>query len=167
MPVINSNTSADTVNPADTHEVFNQSLALENYNLYSSDLPLRQALKANGDIDEGLLSAYGERCGRADVINWGYEANDNKPQLDTHDRFGHRVDLVRFHPAYHQLMDMALSAGIHSGPWRKGATHAHVQRAAKLYAIANRCRSRLPFNHDLRFGADAKINAEPCRYVAA
>lgn len=133
MPVINSNTSADTVNPADTHEVFNQSLALENYNLYSSDLPLRQALKANGDIDEGLLSAYGERCGRADVINWGYEANDNKPQLDTHDRFGHRVDLVRFHPAYHQLMDMALSAGIHSGPWRKGAKHAHVQRAALSY----------------------------------
>jgi len=133
MPVINSNADVGTVNPADTHEVFNQSLALENYNLYGSDLPLQQALKANGAIDEGVLSAYGERCGRADVINWGYEANDNKPQLDTHDRFGHRVDLVRFHPAYHQLMDMALSAGIHSGPWRAGARHAHVQRAALSY----------------------------------
>ncbi len=130
MSVTNLNVDQDGLSSTDTHDVFNQSLALENYNLYGSDVPLQQAVRANGTVDEGVLRAYGQMCGRADVINWGYEANESKPQLDTHDRFGHRVDLVRFHPAYHQLMDMALSAGIHSGPWQADAKHAHVKRAA-------------------------------------
>ncbi len=133
MSVTDSNVDINKLSPVETHEVFNQSLALENYNLYHCDAALQEAVTVNGGVDDGALSHHGERCGRADVINWGFEANENKPQLDTHDRFGHRVDLVKFHPSYHNLMDMALRAGVHSGPWQVNAKHAHVQRAALSY----------------------------------
>ncbi len=133
MSVTDSNVDINKLSPVETHEVFNQSLALENYNLYHCDVALQEAVTVNGGVDDGALSHHGERCGRADVINWGFEANENKPQLDTHDRFGHRVDLVKFHPSYHNLMDMALRAGVHSGPWQINAKHAHVQRAALSY----------------------------------
>jgi len=118
---------------AETHKVFNQSSALENYNLYQCDIPLQESLRHYGFVDATDVNDYGARCGRAEVIALGFDANENKPQLDTHDRFGHRVDLVKFHPAYHQLMDMALSEGLHSGPWQEGAKNGHLKRAALSY----------------------------------
>lgn len=120
----------------ETHEVFNQSSALENYNLYDSDIPLQEAVRFAGLLDTAEVSVHGERCGRAETIAWGFDANENKPQFDSHDRFGHRVDLVKFHPGYHQLMNMALSKGLHSGPWQAGARNAHVKRAALSYMQA-------------------------------
>ena len=117
-----------------THEVFNQSDALENTNLFEEDRALREWLSSYAPAADRLgLSAYGQRCGSAEVIGWGFDANEFKPQFDSHDRFGHRVDQVRFHPAYHQLMDMALSQGIHAMPWDGSTANAHVQRAAYSY----------------------------------
>lgn len=123
--------NSDVVN---THRVFNQSQALENTNLFDDDLALQQALaKYAPQADLASLRAYGRRCGSAEVIGWGFDANENKPQFDSHDRFGHRVDEVRFHPAYHQLMKMALEQGIHAMPWEGKLAHAHTQRAAYSY----------------------------------
>jgi putative acyl-CoA dehydrogenase len=51
----------------------------------------------------------------------------------THDRFGHRIDEVDFHPAYHELMRIALEHGLHSSPWTQPGPGAHVIRAAKYY----------------------------------
>ena len=51
----------------------------------------------------GEVSAFGAATGAAEVIRWGFEANENPPVLHTHDRFGQRRDEVAFHPAYHQL----------------------------------------------------------------
>jgi putative acyl-CoA dehydrogenase len=118
---------------AETHDVFNQAGALENYNVFSSDIPLLETLAHFGLSDTAELRAYGARCGSAEVIAWGFEANENKPQFDTHDRVGHRVDLVKFHPAYHQLMNMALSEGLHSGPWQENPKNTHLERAALSY----------------------------------
>ena len=118
---------------AETHQVFNQSSPLENYNLFASDRVLQESLSHYGVEDTEQLLAYGERCGRAEVIQWGFDANEHKPQFESHDRFGHRVDLVKFHPAYHQLMNMALTEGIHSGPWQPDAKNAHLKRAALSY----------------------------------
>lgn len=123
--------NSDVVN---THRVFNQSQALENTNLFDDDLALQQALaKYAPQAELAALRAYGQRCGSAEVIGWGFDANENKPQFDSHDRFGHRVDAVRFHPAYHQLMKMALEEGIHAMPWEGKLAHAHTQRAAYSY----------------------------------
>ena len=119
---------------AATHEVFNQSTALENHNLYAGDTALREGLaRHGGSWAEADLQRYGEVCGRPDVIEWGYRANEFKPQFDTHDRFGHRIDLVRYHPAYHELMTLALTEGLHSSPWADPRPGAHVARAAKYY----------------------------------
>ncbi|WP_111496942.1 isovaleryl-CoA dehydrogenase [Marinobacter bohaiensis] len=119
---------------ANTHEVVNQPPALENYNLYHQDRALQEGARREGaDWARDELDAYGALTGRADSIELGFLANENKPVFHTHDRFGHRLDLVKFHPAYHQLMDMGLSHGLHSSPWTDPGPGAHVARAAKYY----------------------------------
>lgn len=117
-----------------THEVFNQSRALTGHNLYAGDTALRDAVQYNGGHwAEDDLQRYGEICGRREWIERGYDANEFKPQFEPHDRIGNRVDLVRYHPSYHQLMQLALSEGLHSAPWTDPGPGAHVVRAAKYY----------------------------------
>lgn len=117
-----------------THEVHNQAVALENYNVFATDIALIKGLERfGGGASVDALSDYGRRCGSEEVIGWGFAANEFKPQLDTHDRFGHRVDQVNFHPAYHNLMFMALKQGIHALPWEGKTEAANVVRAAYCY----------------------------------
>ena len=117
-----------------THEVFNQPPALENYNLFHQDRALQEAIRREGaEWAQQELGVYGAITGRSDVIELGFQANANKPEFHTHDRFGHRIDEVRYHPAYHQLMTMGLEAGLHSTPWTDPKPGAHVARAAKYY----------------------------------
>lgn len=119
---------------ANTHQVFNQPAALSGHNLYAGDTALREALKHNGGHwGEDDLQRYGEVCGRPEMIERGYLANEHKPQLDSHDRAGNRIDKVSYHPAYHQLMQLAFSEGLHSAPWTSPKPGAHVVRAAKYY----------------------------------
>jgi putative acyl-CoA dehydrogenase len=56
-------------------------------------------------------------------------ANTHTPQLHSHDRFGHRIDQVEFHPSYHALLGSALKHRLHGTPWTEGAG-GHVERAA-------------------------------------
>ena len=85
---------------------------------------------------EPILKTFGARSGSEEVIHWGFEANENPPVLHTHDRFGHRRDEVTFHPSYHRLMDLSISAGIHSLPWLDPRPGAHVARIAHAYLIS-------------------------------
>src|SRR5690606_17911326 len=68
-----------------------------------------------------------------DGIALGFEANLNRPRLRTHDRYGHRVDEVEFHPAYHALMREAVAAGVHALSWQEPREGAHVVRAVLSY----------------------------------
>ncbi len=117
-----------------THEVINVSSELADYNLYATDTALREAVRREGAAGaEGELAAFGARIGTAAYLELGVLANRNPPELDTHDRFGHRVDLVRFHPAYHALMTTAIEEGIHCAPWAAPGAGAQVARAAMSY----------------------------------
>jgi putative acyl-CoA dehydrogenase len=119
---------------AATHEVFNQPTELVDYNLYDSDSALKESVRREGAAwAENALGAFGARAGSADTLEFGALANKNPPELDTHDRYGRRVDLVRFHPAYHALMKAAIEEGIHSSPWTEPRDGAHVARAARSY----------------------------------
>ncbi|WP_144820639.1 acyl-CoA dehydrogenase family protein [Marinobacter piscensis] len=119
---------------ATTHEVVNQPPALENYNLYEQDIALQEAVRReNPGAAENDLGAFGALAGSAAVIDLGFRANQNKPDFNTHDRFGHRIDEVDFHPSYHELMRIALENGLHSSPWASPGKGAHVTRAAKYY----------------------------------
>ncbi len=60
-------------------------------------------------------------------------ANAHEPELRTHDRYGHRIDEIEFHPAWHQLMTTAVGHGLHAAPWASAEPGAHVARAAKFY----------------------------------
>ncbi|RUO43431.1 isovaleryl-CoA dehydrogenase [Idiomarina aquatica] len=119
---------------AQTHEVTNQPPALENYNLYAEDKALQEAVQREGAAwAEQDIARFGAECGLSERIKLGFDANANKPQLQTHDRFGHRIDQIDFHPSYHQLMDIAISEGLHASPWRNPRSGAQVARAAKYY----------------------------------
>ncbi|MFQ5613731.1 MAG: isovaleryl-CoA dehydrogenase [Anaerolineae bacterium] len=112
-------------------EVLNQPPALEDYNLYEFDTPLREALHREGGgwIEEQAM-AFGELLGRAETLNLGELANRHLPELRSHDRFGHRIDEVEFHPAYHELMRIGVEHRNHSLPWINDRPGGHVARAA-------------------------------------
>ena len=119
---------------ATTHEVVNQPPALENYNLYEQDIALQEAVQREGaGKAESDLKTFGALAGDAAIIDLGFRANNNKPTFNTHDRFGHRIDEVDFHPSYHELMRLAFENGLHSSPWTDPGKGAHVARAAKYY----------------------------------
>ncbi|MEE2764333.1 MAG: isovaleryl-CoA dehydrogenase [Pseudomonadota bacterium] len=119
---------------ASTHEVVNQPPALENYNLFEQDTALREAVIREGaEAATPDLKTFGALAGAAATIDLGFKANANKPAFHTHDRFGHRIDEVEFHPAYHQLMTIAMEHGLHSSPWTQPGQGAHVARAAKYF----------------------------------
>lgn len=119
---------------AETHAVENVSRELADYNLYVEDHALREAVQREGAAwAEAALQAFGSKIGAADYLQLGFAANRYTPEFDTHDRFGNRVDLVSYHPAYHTLMDTAINHGLHSSPWTDPRPGAHVARAAHSY----------------------------------
>ena len=125
----------------DTTDVFNQSPPYEDVDLYASDLPLQEAMRANGAAGEATaLSAFGRQWGSAEMFALGRRANENPPKLYTFDPKGFRRDVVEFHPAYHDLMRASIAAGLHASTWtasgERAAPPAEVARAARYYMAA-------------------------------
>ena len=117
-------------------DVANQPPPLEPYNLFASDTVLRAAVKREGaGWAERELDTLGAALGRSDTIAAGFAANRNLPVLKSFDRFGHRLDEIEFHPAWHEMLVIACEAGLHSSPWAKPQTGAHVARAAGTYML--------------------------------
>ncbi|MEU6371936.1 acyl-CoA dehydrogenase family protein [Streptomyces sp. NPDC046909] len=115
-----------------THTVTNQPPPLIGYDVYNADNSLVAAVERHTDptaLDDvrGELTALGKASGSAQVQAWGTQANENPPTLRTHDRYGHRVDEVDFHPAWHRLLGKGVSAGL-TAAWTRPA--GHVRRAA-------------------------------------
>jgi putative acyl-CoA dehydrogenase len=113
-----------------THEVTNQPPPLAGHDVFGTDRALVEAVRRYaGETVLPGLSALGELAGTDEAQRWGAEANAHPPVLRTHDRYGHRVDEVDFHPAWHQLLDVAVAEGLHGAAWSAGAG-GHVRRAA-------------------------------------
>ncbi|MBX9913194.1 MAG: acyl-CoA dehydrogenase family protein [Pseudomonadaceae bacterium] len=118
---------------AETHEVFNQVPPLDGANLYRLDLPLQQWLNHyHAGWAAPRFDVYGALAG-GPLMAAGFLANEQKPQFHSHNRHGQRIDLVEFHPAYHQLMQAAIEHGIPSLPWTEPRAGAHVARAGLSY----------------------------------
>ncbi|MBI1205194.1 MAG: isovaleryl-CoA dehydrogenase [Rhodopseudomonas sp.] len=117
-------------------DVANQPPPLEPYNLFVSDRVLREAVEREraGWADAGL-NTLGATLGLPETVALGFSANRNPPQLKSYDRYGHRLDEVEFHPAWHELLAIALRAGLHSSPWAHPKPGAHVARAAGAYML--------------------------------
>ncbi|MEV5434058.1 acyl-CoA dehydrogenase family protein [Streptomyces sp. NPDC052701] len=117
---------------ASTHTVANQVPPLVGYDVFTADRALVAAVERHLDPalrDEAAaeLSGLGRSSGSAQVQEWAAQANENPPRLRTHDRYGHRVDEVDFHPAWHRLLGKGVAAGLTAAWTRPGG---HVRRAA-------------------------------------
>src|SRR5207244_7450021 len=118
-------------------EVLNQPPPLEGYNVFESTRPLVEALRREGaEAFEDRVRALGERAGTAESLERGRLANENPPILRTHDRYGNRIDEVEFHPAWHELLDLAGGSGIHGVAWREPSPGAQAGRAAMMLAMS-------------------------------
>ncbi|MGW1932367.1 acyl-CoA dehydrogenase family protein [Streptomyces sp. NPDC001919] len=116
-----------------THEVTNQVPPLTGYDV-SADPALLESLRREGAAwAEAEVRELGARAGGEQAQEWGRLAERHSPVLHTHDRYGHRIDEVEFHPHWHELMDVAVRHGLHGAPWRDDRPGAHVARAAKLF----------------------------------
>ena len=111
---------------------------LEPYNLYTADPVLRRAVEREGAgaADAGL-GEFGALVGSEAVYRWGFEANRFGPELVTHDRFGERIDEVRYHPSYHRLMELSVGAGIHASHYDgTPGDGSYVARTARMHLIS-------------------------------
>ncbi len=117
-----------------THEVVNQVPLLSGYNAFSQDNVLFDGLRREGaDWAETQLAQFGAFVASEEASQWAVEANTYTPVLQTHDRSGHRIDEVTFHPAWHQLMRTSLAEGAHALSWRAAQPASHVVRSVVFY----------------------------------
>lgn len=122
-------------------EAGNQTPFFEDVNLYTSDKALQEAVAREGGSHAArALVSFGLVCGSTDYFERARLANEHAPELHTHNAHGDRIDEVRYHPAYHELMEIACSESLHCAPWLHLANKdvapgadQQVARAAGLY----------------------------------
>src|SRR5579864_7283156 len=150
----------------------NQVPPLTGYNLFLSDRTLAQAVEREdaGWAREQIIE-LGRLLGTEEAQRWGFEANENRPVLHTHDRFGNRRDEVVFHPAWHNLMRTSVANRLHclpleadpassAGSTSTGRPGSHVARAALMMLTAqNEAGHTCPIS--MTFSAVASLRAEP------
>lgn len=151
---------------SDTHAVTNQPPALQNYNLFQKDKALVESIKREGaGWAEEKLSDFGRLVGLEESIKLGYQANENPPVLKTHDRFGHRIDEVEFHPSFHQLLSMSVENRLTNLPWIDPTPGGHVARAAMMYlAVQNEAGHMCPVS--MTFSCVPALRKQPDVFAA-
>lgn len=116
-----------------THVVENQPPEFAPRDLWRDDVALREALaREGGEAFAPQVAAYGALAG-SELLGLSWDAHRDRPRLRSHDRFGHRVDRVEFHPNYHWIMQAAIAHGVAGLSWTARGPGAHVARAALSY----------------------------------
>jgi putative acyl-CoA dehydrogenase len=117
-----------------THVVSNQVPPLVGHDVAGADAALLDGLHRHGAAwAQDEVHELGRLAGSEQAQEWGRLANTHPPVLQTHDRYGNRIDEVEYHPVYHDLMTVAVEHGMHAAPWRDERPGAHVARAARFY----------------------------------
>ncbi|HUB74887.1 MAG TPA: acyl-CoA dehydrogenase family protein [Solirubrobacteraceae bacterium] len=147
--------------PWRTHEVRNQPPPLEGVDVFASNRPLVEALRREGaGWAHERASELGRFVGGEPQQSWGRLANENKPVLRTFDRYGHRIDEVEFHPAWHELMRMGVENELHSLPWTSEQPFAHTARAA-MYMTAMQAEAGFCCPITMTFAVIPALRAQP------
>jgi putative acyl-CoA dehydrogenase len=121
-----------------THRVENQPPPLSGYDPLACDPALTDALVREG-AEEALpaLRQLGALIASPEAREHARLADAHPPVLHTHDRYGHRIDEVEYHPSWHWLMGTSVGWGLHGAPWvAEPGTGAHVARAAGFYLMS-------------------------------
>ena len=116
-----------------THEVTNQVPPLVGHDVAADPALLEGLVREGAGWHAADLHRLGRLAGTEEAQRWAVEANTVEPVLRTHDRFGHRIDEVEFHPSWHALMDVAVTEGLAGAPWADPRPGAQVARAAGFY----------------------------------
>ena len=117
-----------------THEVFNQAVQVGGHDPAYYP-PIVEAMTHHGALSRmDEVREAGALASTPHAIALGDRAEKHQPVLETHDRYGHRIDEVVFDPAYHELMTTATRLGLHGSPWSDPLPHPHLVRAAKFLA---------------------------------
>jgi putative acyl-CoA dehydrogenase len=119
----------------DNRVATNQAPPLVGHNTVTSDHALVDAVVRHGSaavVED--IAEIGALAGSAEAREHGMLANENEPVLTPYDRYGNRVDEVRFHPSWHWLMARAVGYGLQAAPWTSDAPHPHLRRAAGFFA---------------------------------
>jgi len=115
----------------------NQPPLLVDYNLLATDIALTEGIKREGaDWHMPALYLLGAQLGSADVQALAEQANRHTPELATHDRFGNRIDVIEFHPAWHSLLSLLRASGMQALPWQQPRAGVYVARAAGFFLHA-------------------------------
>ena len=118
---------------ANTHEVTNQPPPLVGHDVADDAALLAGVVREGASWYLPELHELGRWAGSADAQTWADQANRCEPVLRTHDRYGHRVDEVDFHPAWHRLLEVSVDAGLGAAPWADSRSGVHVARAAGIF----------------------------------
>jgi putative acyl-CoA dehydrogenase len=120
-----------------THRVENQPPPLDGYDPLACDPALVDAVRREGaEAALPALRQLGALIASPEAREHARLANENPPRLRTHDRYGHRIDEVEFHPSWHWLMQTSVGWGLHGTPWvGEPGAGAHVARAAGIYLM--------------------------------
>ena len=126
-------TTIDAPPSSATHEVTNQPPPLVGHDVADDPVLLAGLSREGAGWHADHLHRLGRLAGSEQAQRWAEQANRFEPELRTVDRYGHRLDEVEFHPAWHSLMDVAVSEGLAGAAWADARTGAHVARAAGFY----------------------------------
>ncbi len=145
----------------ETHTVENQPPPFVGHNLYLIDLALCEAVRHEaGDWLEQRAVTLGAVVGSERILQLGEQANHSTPELVSFDRYGRRLDEVRFHPSYHTLMALAMEHRLHDLPWTVDLPARHVAHAA-LLALFAQAEAGTMCPIDMTYAAVPTLRAQP------
>ena len=124
-----------------THEVVNMPPLIGDQDLWANDSALQTAVAREGaGWASDHLSAFGCEVGVDETFRKADQANRHAPELRAFDQHGRRINQIEDHPAYHDLMDMAVRNGVPNLAWNareKGHhTGGHVANMALVYLFS-------------------------------
>ena len=149
-----------------THDVLNQPPPLADYDAFGSDPVLQKIVNTFGaGWARDRLHETGRTVGSAHVQELARQANRHVPELRTHDRFGNRVDRIDFHPAWHELMALAIGQETHSLAWTEARSGAQIARAALSY-LWNQGENGICCPIGMTYSAIPILRRDPARWAA-
>jgi hypothetical protein len=97
-----------------------------------------------------LLASIGQQLGTAESLELGRLANVNPPELLRYDATGERLDDVRFHPAWHLLMQGLCANRVHNLAWEEEARRVRLSPGPRALCCMRRLKqARFARHHDL------------------
>ena len=150
----------------ETHQVRNQAQPAAGFNGFSADAVVSAAIAREAPWAAERCASLGALVGDEQVQEHARLANRHLPELRTHDRFGHRIDWVEFHPSWHALMQLCWQHEVPSLAWREPRPGAHVARAVLSY-LWNQVEQGTACPMGMAYAAYPGFQAEPALAVWA